>query len=72
MFKVLERLFGCRHKNRSFPRSARPGQRSPASPAVYVVCLDCGKEFPYDWDKMKIVSAPKPVKSTTGTSIFGR
>jgi hypothetical protein len=21
------------------------------------VCLDCGKEFPYDWRQMKVVSA---------------
>jgi predicted transcriptional regulator len=20
----------------------------------YVVCLDCGREFPYDWEKMQI------------------
>ncbi|HET9742748.1 MAG TPA: hypothetical protein VFQ00_08365 [Terriglobales bacterium] len=24
---------------------------------TYVVCLDCGKEFPYDWQEMKLVSA---------------
>ncbi len=24
---------------------------------TYVVCLDCGKEFPYDWSKMKVLSA---------------
>jgi hypothetical protein len=22
---------------------------------TYVVCLDCGKEFPYDWQRMEIV-----------------
>ena len=22
---------------------------------TYVVCLDCGREFPYDWSEMKIV-----------------
>jgi hypothetical protein len=22
-----------------------------------VVCLECGKEFPYDWQEMKIVDA---------------
>ncbi|MFI5089207.1 MAG: hypothetical protein ACHP7P_04020 [Terriglobales bacterium] len=26
---------------------------------TYVVCLDCGKELPYDWNSMKIVSAPQ-------------
>jgi hypothetical protein len=23
--------------------------------STYVVCLECGKELPYDWAKMKIV-----------------
>jgi hypothetical protein len=23
---------------------------------TYVVCLDCGKEFPYDWQQMRVVS----------------
>jgi hypothetical protein len=23
---------------------------------MYVVCLDCGKEFPYDWREMKVIS----------------
>jgi hypothetical protein len=22
---------------------------------TYVVCLDCGKEFAYDWDQMKVL-----------------
>jgi hypothetical protein len=21
----------------------------------YVVCLDCGRKFEYDWDKMRVV-----------------
>ena len=23
---------------------------------TYIVCLDCGKEFAYDWQQMKVVS----------------
>jgi hypothetical protein len=23
---------------------------------MYVVCLDCGKEFAYDWNRMRIVA----------------
>ena len=32
-------------------------RRSPAAAltGTYVVCLDCGKEFAYDWREMKIV-----------------
>jgi hypothetical protein len=26
---------------------------------IHVVCLDCGREFPYDWSQMKML-APKP------------
>ncbi len=29
------------------------------SPNTYVVCLDCGKEFAYDWQKMKKVAAAR-------------
>ena len=24
---------------------------------TYVVCLDCGKEFAYDWKEMKVLDA---------------
>jgi len=27
--------------------------------ATYVVCLDCGKEFPYDWQQMKVIAPGK-------------
>jgi hypothetical protein len=32
-------------------------RRSPAASltGTYVVCLDCGKEFPYDWKAMKLI-----------------
>ncbi|HET6934609.1 MAG TPA: hypothetical protein VFI72_07200 [Candidatus Angelobacter sp.] len=55
---LMHFLFGCWHKNLSFPRSARKGER-PRPAAVetgaYVVCLDCGKEFAYDWEEMRVV-----------------
>ena len=53
-------LFGCWHKNYSFPITSKPGKpRSEAASVTgtYVVCLDCGKEFPYDWQRMKVVSS---------------
>jgi len=34
-----------------------------ARTGTYVACLDCGKEFPYDWGEMRIgkaVSRPLP------------
>ncbi len=56
---VVDLLFGCWHRNYSFPFSARGQRRSGAAAATgtYVVCLDCGKEFPYDWQQMKVVSS---------------
>ena len=56
--KILDALFGCGHQRYSFPITVKKGRRTPAALATgtYVVCLDCGKEFAYDWKQMKIVS----------------
>jgi len=54
----LDVLFGCSHKNLSFPITVRGARRRPQAAAVsrtYVVCLDCGHEFPYDWEEMRVV-----------------
>jgi hypothetical protein len=55
--RLLDVLFGCIHQRYSFPITIKKGRRSPAAlpTGTYVVCLDCGKEFPYDWKQMKIV-----------------
>jgi hypothetical protein len=55
---VLESFFGCWHGRYSFPITVKRGQRAAAAlvTGTYVVCLDCGKELPYDWQQMKIVS----------------
>ena len=58
--KLLDAFFGCWHKNLSFPLTARSGSRRSAAASLtgtYVVCLDCGKEFAYDWREMKIVDS---------------
>ena len=53
----LDVLFGCSHKNLSFPITVRGARRRPqaAVTRTYVVCLDCGHEFPYDWEEMRVV-----------------
>ena len=66
--EVFEMLFGCWHKRYSFPITTKKGSVPPNEAArvtgTYVVCLDCGKEFPYDWSKMKVVSdAPEEAKT---------
>lgn len=52
-------LFYCPHSNLSRVFTPRSGQRKPKAALTtghYVVCLDCGKELPYDWkEKMEVV-----------------
>jgi hypothetical protein len=60
--KLMDTVFGCWHSHYSFPITVRSaGRRSQAAAVTgtYVVCLDCGKELPYDWRQMRIVS-PEP------------
>ena len=61
---LMDLLFGCWHRNYSFPITSKPGKPRSAAAATtgtYVVCLDCGKEFAYDWQRMKVVSSqPQP------------
>jgi hypothetical protein len=56
---IFDALFGCWHKRISFPQTSKPGQRrceAATQTGTYVVCLDCGTEFAYDWKKMKVLS----------------
>jgi len=57
--RILGVFFGCGHGHISFPITIKKGARSRAAfpTGTYVVCLDCGKEMPYDWKQMKIVNA---------------
>jgi hypothetical protein len=66
MASLLDLLFGCTHRKYSFPITIKPGQRRSAAASItgtYVVCINCGKEMPYDWQTMKIVSA-RPQRAT--------
>ena len=57
---LFDLVFGCWHKHCSFPITVRGKlHRSTAAASVtgtYVVCLDCGREFPYDWSEMKMLA----------------
>lgn len=56
---VFDILFGCSHKHLSFPITVRGRlRRSPAASVTgtYVICLDCGHEFPYDWQQMRVLN----------------
>ncbi len=57
--KLLDAFFGCWHTHYSFPLTIRPGvgrNRAASLTGTYVVCLDCGKELPYDWQEMRVVT----------------
>ncbi len=69
----LNLFFGCSHQRTTFPIT--PGRRSQLSGSnysgakrtngTYVVCLDCGKEFAYNWRDMRVGQA---VDQVTGTA----
>jgi len=62
MDRLVDAFFGCWHSRYSFPVTVRRGARRPQAAALtgtYVACLDCGKEFPYDWQEMKVITSPK-------------
>ena len=65
MAKLFEAIFGCRHSNYSFPITVRAGSRRNSAASLtgtYVACLDCGRELPYDWQDMKVITS-KPVEN---------
>jgi len=55
--------FGCRHKNLSVPFSMDKARQQhvdvpddlPPGCSHYVVCLQCGRRFGYDWSSMKVI-----------------
>ena len=56
---LLNVFFRCAHQHTSFPR--RPA--GAPEEEMYIVCLDCGKHFRYDWERMRIgpeILAPAP------------
>jgi hypothetical protein len=58
--KWIDAVFGCRHPRYSFPVTLRRTSRRPQAGALtgtYVACLDCGREFPYDWQQMKVITS---------------
>ena len=56
-FAMLSK-FDCLHLNHSFPKTPKPVSNSqgvPSKSRTYVVCLDCGKNVPYDWKLMRVI-----------------
>lgn len=61
MKSLIEFLFGCRHSRTSFPQT-----KVNLPKRTYVVCLDCGREFVYDWANMKLAKKQPPVQGGVG------
>jgi hypothetical protein len=69
-------IFGCWHRRTSLPftlRDPRFGDVKPGSTrassrrnsdtlGTYIVCLDCGKEIPYNWEEMRTEKKPQRVR----------
>lgn len=57
---IVNAFLGCAHRRTTFPLT--PGRKQSvaqgaARHGTYVVCLDCGKEFAYDWQEMRLGNA---------------
>jgi hypothetical protein len=65
---LLENLFGCSHRTTTFPLTPTRNGASQSAASIgnrhgpYVVCLECGKEFGYDWHAMRIGDPIAPVQ----------
>jgi hypothetical protein len=68
---LINMLFGCSHQRTTFPLT--PGRKAAGYPissatnrnGTYVVCLDCGKEFAYNWTEMRVGRQVAPRAAAT-------
>jgi len=64
---LFNTLFRCSHRRTTFPLT--PARKTGADASgIYVVCLDCGKQFVYDWEHMRI---EKPVDIAAASTSAG-
>ena len=60
---LINSLFGCSHQRTTFPLT--PTRKNAGNPVpvarsgAYVTCLDCGQEFAYDWQQMRVISSER-------------
>ena len=66
---LIGTIFGCAHKRTTFPLT--PSRKSKISEgdrsSTYIVCLNCGQEFDYNWKEMRIVS---PARSPVSPAVL--
>ena len=72
MFSTLANwLLGCSHRRTSFPITCRTngaGGKLRSAMETYVVCLDCGQRFVYDWESMRLTKQLVGEASKVGTA----
>ena len=60
---IADWLHGCSHRRTSFPitllTSAGADGRQSTQSETYLVCLECGRHFAYDWSAMRILKQPR-------------
>jgi len=49
---LYDLIFGCAHRRLSWPLTVRTPKKR-----TYVVCLNCGTEFDYDFEAMQLCQA---------------
>jgi hypothetical protein len=65
----LTSLFGCNHRRTTFPMTrGRKSAGATATARTYVACLDCGKEFAYDWKSMSVGEAMEILPAAAATT----
>ena len=69
---LFDLLFACRHRRTTFPltpaRKKNAAGQSEKSGDTYVVCLECGKQFVYDWENMRLGKAVDISEATPAES----
>jgi hypothetical protein len=58
---LFDLVFSCKHRRTTFPftpvKRKTAGTQGEFPAETYVVCLDCGKQFAYDWETMRLGNA---------------
>jgi hypothetical protein len=68
---LIDSLFGCSHKRITFPITIKQGHKQKnGTTTTYVVCLDCGGEFAYDWKNMKVLGRREPNVVVPATAVI--
>src|SRR6266436_3391352 len=62
---LFDFIFRCQHRKTTFPRK-QTIEFGGSESKTYVVCLDCGKQFVYDWENMRLGKAVHTSSSSQG------